>query len=209
MSPKKRLGRGLDALLTKPAVAVSRPDSAQADKDGLKNLPLEHLQRGHYQPRVDMRQDSLEELADSIKAQGVIQPIVARPISTRNATQRYEIVAGERRWRAAQMAFDPSASANMLLAGLLTLLITTATLLYLYVDPHQYLAQQPGYVRRLMSGWIWLGQKSIWLAAGLIFARLMAARLSLLIVRMQFFVNSVYESRAWQWVESWVQSLSS
>jgi ParB family chromosome partitioning protein len=104
MSPKKRLGRGLDALLTKPMVAVSRPDSAQADKDGLKNLPLEHLQRGQYQPRVDMRQDSLEELAESIKAQGVIQPIVARPISTKNATQRYEIVAGERRWRAAQMA---------------------------------------------------------------------------------------------------------
>jgi len=67
-------------------------------------VPLEHLQRGQYQPRVDMRQDSLEELAASIKAQGVVQPIVARPISTRGATQRYEIVAGERRWRAAQMA---------------------------------------------------------------------------------------------------------
>jgi ParB family chromosome partitioning protein len=85
-------------------VSVSRPDSSPADKHGLKNLPLEHLQRGQYQPRVDMRQDSLEELADSIKAQGVIQPIVARPISTKGATQRYEIVAGERRWRAAQMA---------------------------------------------------------------------------------------------------------
>ncbi len=104
MSPKKRLGRGLDALLSKPVVAVSRPDSAQENRDGLKNVPLEHLQRGQYQPRVDMRQDSLEELAESIKAQGVVQPIVARPISTRNATQRYEIVAGERRWRAAQMA---------------------------------------------------------------------------------------------------------
>jgi ParB family chromosome partitioning protein len=99
MTPKKRLGRGLDALLTKPMVAVSRPDD-----DGFKNLPVEYLQRGQYQPRVDMRQDSLEDLADSIKAQGVVQPIVARPISKKDGNQRYEIIAGERRWRAAQMA---------------------------------------------------------------------------------------------------------
>jgi hypothetical protein len=112
-------------------------------------------------------------------------------------------------WRAAQMAFDPLAPASIILAGLLTLLITTATLLYLYVDPHRYLEHQPGYIRRLMYGWIWLGQRSIWLAAGLIFARLMAARLSLLIARIQFFVAGVFESRAWQWVESLAQSLGS
>ena len=107
MSPKKRLGRGLDALLTKPMVAVSRPDSATApaaDGDGMRNLPVELLQRGQYQPRVDMRQDSLQELADSIKSQGVVQPIVARPIGKKDGTERYEIIAGERRWRAAQMA---------------------------------------------------------------------------------------------------------
>jgi ParB family chromosome partitioning protein len=104
MSPKKRLGRGLDALLTKPTVAVSRPDSAESSAEGLKNIPVEHLQRGQYQPRVDMRQDSLEELAESIKAQGIVQPIVARPISKKGGSPRYEIVAGERRWRAAQMA---------------------------------------------------------------------------------------------------------
>ncbi len=104
MSPKKRLGRGLDALLTKPMVAVSRSGAAETSNDGLKNLPVEHLQRGQYQPRVDMRQDSLEELAESIKAQGVVQPIVARPISKKDGIQRYEIIAGERRWRAAQMA---------------------------------------------------------------------------------------------------------
>ena len=104
MSPKRRLGRGLDALLTKPVVAVSRPASATASEEGLKNLPVELLQRGQYQPRVDMRQDSLEELAESIKAQGVVQPIVARPIAKKDGIQRYEIVAGERRWRAAQMA---------------------------------------------------------------------------------------------------------
>jgi len=104
IAKKKRLGRGLDALLSKPMVAISRPDSASEDSEGLKNLPLELLQRGQYQPRVDMRQDSLQELAESIKQQGIVQPIVVRPISKKGDTQHYEIIAGERRWRAAQMA---------------------------------------------------------------------------------------------------------
>ena len=82
----------------------SVPGSTSSD-DGLVMIPVEHLQRGQYQPRVDIRQDSLEELAASIQAQGVVQPIVARPVASgNNKTQRYEIVAGERRWRAAQMA---------------------------------------------------------------------------------------------------------
>ena len=100
---KKRLGRGLEALLSKP---ISDTASVTGDdKDALKNIPLEHLQKGRYQPRVDMRLDTLEDLASSIKAQGVVQPIVARPLGKTNGeTQRYEIVAGERRWRAAQMA---------------------------------------------------------------------------------------------------------
>lgn len=97
---KKRLGRGLDALLSKPA--ERRDDSGR--QDTLQQIPVELLQRGQYQPRVDMRQDSLEDLANSIKAQGVVQPIVARPIAKTGGTQRYEIVAGERRWRAAQLA---------------------------------------------------------------------------------------------------------
>ena len=105
MSPKKRLGRGLDALLSKPMATVSLPETANApSNDGLKNLPLEYLQRGQYQPRVNMRQDSLEELAASIKSKGIVQPIVARPIAKKDDIQRYEIIAGERRWRAAQMA---------------------------------------------------------------------------------------------------------
>ena len=72
----------------------------------LARLPLDLLQRGKYQPRTDMRQETLQELADSIKAQGVIQPIVVRPVGTPAAgeSQRYEIIAGERRWRAAQLA---------------------------------------------------------------------------------------------------------
>jgi len=99
---KKRLGRGLDALLSKPAV---RPvATATGGQDALRQIPVELLQRGQYQPRVDMRQDSLEDLAKSIKAQGVVQPIVARLLKKTGDVQRYEIVAGERRWRAAQLA---------------------------------------------------------------------------------------------------------
>ncbi len=99
MTPKRRLGRGLDVLLSKP-VAATGIDG----KETLQQIPLELLQRGEYQPRVDMRQDTLEDLADSIRSQGVVQPIVARPIDGKGTTQRYEIVAGERRWRAAQIA---------------------------------------------------------------------------------------------------------
>lgn len=99
MTPKRRLGRGLDVLLSKP-VAATGIDG----KETLQQIPLELLQRGQYQPRVDMRQDTLEDLADSIRSQGVVQPIVARRIDGKGTTQRYEIVAGERRWRAAQIA---------------------------------------------------------------------------------------------------------
>ncbi len=102
---KKRLGRGLDALLSKPAGSDSNSVNTSAGKaDALRKLPVDLLQRGQYQPRVDMRQESLEDLANSIRAQGVVQPIVVRPIGTGGPDQRYEIVAGERRWRAAQMA---------------------------------------------------------------------------------------------------------
>jgi ParB family chromosome partitioning protein len=89
---KPRLGRGLDALL-------GAYDSGQV-KDELKHLPIDVLQRGKYQPRTHMDKTALEELAASIKAQGVVQPIVVRPTSNGN----YEIVAGERRWRASQLA---------------------------------------------------------------------------------------------------------
>ena len=105
MTPKKRLGRGLDALLSKPVAAKAAPaETSLREGDSLRKIPVELLQRGQYQPRVDMRQDTLENLADSIRAQGVVQPIVARPISGGSGEQRYEIVAGERRWRAAQLA---------------------------------------------------------------------------------------------------------
>ena len=97
---KKRLGRGLDALLGGADVeqAPKGEDTVQASAPNA--LPIEKLQRGEYQPRTNMDQESLEELAASIKSQGIIQPILVRPI----ADDQYEIIAGERRWRAAQIA---------------------------------------------------------------------------------------------------------
>ncbi|QLF93534.1 ParB/RepB/Spo0J family partition protein [Pseudomonas sp. ABC1] len=101
MATKKRgLGRGLDALLGGNAVASLQEDARKADGRELQQLPLELVQRGKYQPRRDMDPEALEELAQSIKAQGVMQPIVVRPIGA----GRFEIIAGERRWRASQLA---------------------------------------------------------------------------------------------------------
>ncbi len=100
---KKRLGRGLDALLSKP-VAETAAVTGAAPSDGLRHIAVDLLQRGEYQPRADIRQDTLEDLASSIRAQGIVQPIVVRPLGSDGGTQRYEIIAGERRWRAAQMA---------------------------------------------------------------------------------------------------------
>jgi len=94
MASKKRgLGRGLDVLLT------DVPHEEESLDDSLQYFPLDMIQPGKYQPRVDMSEDSLDELADSIRAQGLVQPIVVRPISG----GRYEIIAGERRWRASQI----------------------------------------------------------------------------------------------------------
>ena len=94
MAVKKRgLGRGLDALLGEVS------PKAQAKPQNLHTLPIEFLQRGQYQPRKDINPETLKELANSIQAQGIIQPIVVRTI----AENKYEIIAGERRWRAAQL----------------------------------------------------------------------------------------------------------
>ena len=121
MNDKKKLGKGLDALLssgssqTMASLLAGKPREPEhlatsagtssttrvSDKDGdLRNIPVDLIQRGKYQPRTDMHQEALEELAASIKTQGVMQPIVVRPISS----DKYEIIAGERRWRATQMA---------------------------------------------------------------------------------------------------------
>ncbi len=89
---KRGLGRGLDALLGDVA--------SKEDKHQPQTLPVEYLQRGKFQPRQDIDPDKLQELSDSIKSQGIIQPIIVRQI----APEKYEIIAGERRWRAAQLA---------------------------------------------------------------------------------------------------------
>src|SRR5882757_8510140 len=114
INKKPTLGRGLADLLgqssrSAPASVTGAPAVAPAPiGEELAKLPLDLLQRGKYQPRVDMRPESLQELADSIKAQGVVQPIVVRPVDppagASGTSQHYEIIAGERRWRAAQMA---------------------------------------------------------------------------------------------------------
>lgn len=95
MIKMKGLGRGLDALL-------SGNDKPHGDEQ--RNLPIERLRPGKYQPRTHMDQASLAELAASIKAQGVMQPILVRAVDSTPGAERYEIVAGERRWRATQLA---------------------------------------------------------------------------------------------------------
>lgn len=99
MAKRKSLGRGLDALLSTSGQTVT--PSPQAN---LRELPVDLLSRGKYQPRIDMHEESLKDLAESIRAQGIVQPIVVRSIGKANGETRYEIVAGERRWRAAQLA---------------------------------------------------------------------------------------------------------
>ena len=93
---KRGLGRGLDALLGDVSVKEA---PAKEEKQAAQTLPIEFMQRGKYQPRQDINPEKLQELADSIRAQGIIQPIIVRKI----AADKYEIVAGERRWRAAQL----------------------------------------------------------------------------------------------------------
>ena len=97
---KRGLGRGLEALLG-PKAAAEAPALVEAQPgEALRTLPIDSLTPGKYQPRRTMDQGKLSELADSIKAQGVIQPIVVRDLGGRS----YEIIAGERRWRASQLA---------------------------------------------------------------------------------------------------------
>ena len=100
MIPKKGgLGRGLDALLgaaTRGQLAVE----SSIVTETLRQLPVEWIERGRYQPRQDLREDTLQELAESIRAQGVVQPVLVRPLGV----DRYELIAGERRWRATQLA---------------------------------------------------------------------------------------------------------
>ncbi len=98
MVKRKGLGRGLDALLGMEE--SSSTSETVRDSEHLRELPVEFMRRGKYQPRRDMHPEALEELADSIRVQGVMQPIVVRSLGE----DSYEIIAGERRWRASQLA---------------------------------------------------------------------------------------------------------
>lgn len=98
MAKRQNLGRGLDALLGDSFSATLMENNRDTE---LRNLPLDLIERGRYQPRIDMDTERLQELAASIRVQGVVQPIVVRPIQQ---GMRYELIAGERRWRAAQLA---------------------------------------------------------------------------------------------------------
>ena len=104
MAQKRKLNRGLEALLGSGLLNTAQADEvkpqAEAPPQALNNLPVERLQQGVFQPRREFDQDALQTLADSIKAQGVLQPVVVRPLTA----DRFEILSGERRWRAAQLA---------------------------------------------------------------------------------------------------------
>lgn len=104
MVKKRGLGKSLDALLaytgTEKSTASHLQEVEPSSQESQLQLPVDHIQRGKYQPRRDMKPEALEDLANSIRAQGVIQPLIVRPIGT----NKYEIIAGERRWRAAQLA---------------------------------------------------------------------------------------------------------
>ena len=100
MSKKRGLGLGLQELLSDVKVHSSDLGSQDNKKEILKTLAIDLLKPGKYQPRQEMGKEALEELADSIRSQGIIQPIIVRPIGEGN----HEIIAGERRWRAAQLA---------------------------------------------------------------------------------------------------------
>jgi ParB family chromosome partitioning protein len=89
---------GVDVLLS----ATAKPEAERAEGE-LRQLTVDSIRRGKYQPRIRMRPEALQELADSIRAQGLVQPIVVRPVDDA-AGAAYELIAGERRWRAAQMA---------------------------------------------------------------------------------------------------------
>jgi ParB family chromosome partitioning protein len=97
VEPKRRLGRGLDALL---GAYASEPELKVAADGGRRTLPIDLIDRNPRNPRRDFREEDLEELAQSLKSHGIVQPIVVRPL----ANGRHEIIAGERRWRAAQRA---------------------------------------------------------------------------------------------------------
>jgi hypothetical protein len=98
---------------------------------------------------------------------------------------------------------QPEAPLDLFLTGLLTLVITAASLVYFAVDPQTHLEGQGRWVRRLVLGWIWLGQRAVWLAAGALFARLAASRTALLIAQLEWLRATVAATELWQAIQGW------
>lgn len=103
MVKKRGLGKSLDALLAYTSTDTINSNTTDKPLEQLTSLPIDEVQRGKYQPRREMDPQALEELANSIRVQGILQPLIVRPVSH----GKYEIIAGERRWRAAQLANLP------------------------------------------------------------------------------------------------------
>jgi hypothetical protein len=109
--------------------------------------------------------------------------------------------------QAARSGLSWGAPLTVLLGGALTLLITTGALLFFTVDPVQHLGGQPELVRRIMGGWLWIGQRAVWLAAGAIFARLFASRVSLLLAQFEYWATTFLATGIGQALATWWESL--
>jgi hypothetical protein len=102
--------------------------------------------------------------------------------------------------RAAQIALDPNAPVGRIIIGLLTLVLTTGVMLHLYVNPDRLAGPQPGYVRQTLLAWMWIGRHALWVAAGILFARLLAARMSVLIAQVQRLVWTLGDNPIAAWL---------
>ena len=111
-------------------------------------------------------------------------------------------------WRAAQTGFDWTLPPADFLSGLLLLVITVAALLYFTIDPQRHLASQPQALQRFVRGWLWVGQRAAWLAAGVVFARLFVSRVSLLAAQFEFFRTVLASTGIWQALEAFWRNLA-
>lgn len=109
--------------------------------------------------------------------------------------------------RAGEIGFATSGPSADLLAGVLTLVLTTGALLSIFVDPARYLANSPAAVNTVMAGWLWVGKRALWFAAGLAFARLLAARLSVLIAQFETLAATLHRTAVGEWLTQWWNSL--
>jgi hypothetical protein len=106
--------------------------------------------------------------------------------------------------RAAQIALEPSGPTGRMVIGLLTLILTTGVMLHLFLDPGRFVNPQPNFVRRTLGAWMWIGRHALWFGAGVLFARLLAARMSLLIAQFQRLAGAFADNPAILWLGNWL-----